>query len=201
MKTDKAIVDFLCKPENLRIALEVADAVEDIYERVQADFFIPVHKELSSRLSASQFAHAWRLGKGSDRSRAYQYSGVWLLPHPSNQDYYLYYSLVAARESDSNYLYYGLDWGGKKERQPEAFPTKAARPLVDYAEKKGFNRNEYGPAFKELATFDGRRGLILGLSQRSDELRNEGVKVFWDFFLNTRCFVEATNASLKRIRD
>ena len=198
MKTDPAMVAFLCKPENLKYALEVADAIDDVCQNIQAEFFGPIYKEISAKLSADPLGQQWRIEQGLDdaASNCITY-GIWLVPEQRLQKYQLHYSLVTAIEEDDHYLYFGIDWGGRRMKQPEGFPGKAGKPLVEFLVGEGCESSEYTVGWKVLARFTGRKDLVLKLRERSEELGNEGCRLFWKLFTDTAPLVAAVNAGLK----
>ena len=127
MKTDPAIVQFLCRPENVRLALQVSEAMDDAFTYLRREFEKEVCAGVQRRLNGNSFSGHFRFEPGEDIGKSNRYYGVWYIPEGISQEYYLHYSLVYAEEGDDEYLYYGLEWGSSDKAEPPGFAAKDVR--------------------------------------------------------------------------
>jgi hypothetical protein len=127
-------VKFLSKPENLEVALDVAELVEDVKDRLVLEFWHAIKSKVSEQQSVLP---GWRLQLDSDEDLVQgKYSGLdWLQDFASNRADYL--RLRVERERDT--IYQGVCWN--KERKT------AFEKLSDAIPKLGEIRN----SLKELS--------------------------------------------------
>jgi hypothetical protein len=196
---DKSIVEFLCRDENLSLAIEVAEAIDAVYERVEAEFLNLMSRALAEKFDARIHGGDWVLEKEVDEpSKTRRYAGVYISPRRNEAPHYLYYPLVVCREGAEFYLYYGLEWWGTSDEQPKEFPTNESSPLVAFLDEREFKRSRWTLGWKTVATFTDRGELLLSLHQRGKELATTAVQDLLGFFEATVGMVSATNTSLAR---
>jgi hypothetical protein len=199
LNPDKSIIEFLCRDENLSLAIEVADAIDAVDEHIELRFLNLMHETLSKRFKLSSMDRLWKLEMEVEQaSKTRRYAGVYISPRNNSPRNYLLYSLIVCRESSEYTLYYGLEWGGKSNEQPAGFPTDESTPLVAFLEDREFDGSKWTLGWKIVGSFMNRKELLLALHQRGKELSATAVNDFWAFVESTTEMVTKTNASLER---
>jgi hypothetical protein len=196
---DKSIVEFLCRDENLALAIEVAEAIDAIDAHVEGRFLDLMHAGMVKRFKSSPLQGAWKLEKEIDQaSKTRRYAGVYISPRKTDSSPHLFYGLIVCRESSEHSIYYGLEWGGKSGEKPASFPTEESAPLVEFLGDREFSGSKWTLGWKVVASFMSRKELLLAIHQRSEELARTAVDDCWAFVEKTVNMVAATNASLGR---
>ena len=198
MKPDKSIVEFLCRDENLAIALEVGEAFNAVCDNIEDRFLDKMQGDLFLKFSKSDLLKNWKLVKDlGTPSKTRRYASVYL-DSKVEHDHYLYYVLCIARESSEFYVYYGLEWAGVSDEEPKDIDTRAGSSLITFLKDKEFERNKWTIGRKTVASFMSRKEMLLTLQQRATELSALWVDDFWAFVQKTSDMVETTNDTLNR---
>jgi hypothetical protein len=198
MSIDTSIVEFLCRDENLALAMEVADAVDKVHKNIEGRFLDLLEAAITSGLKRRAFARRWTPQRYHvDITRTYEsYAGIYLNPLQGKSA--LGYGAILWREGAEYQIYYGLEWTGSQNsnEQPKGFPTKESGPLITFLDDHEFKRSKWTLGWKTVASFKSRKEMTLALHQRSGELVQTLVRDFLNFIEQTEAMVRATNQSL-----
>ena len=198
-KADSSITEFLSLPENIRLALHVAEAMGDVFRDLRMKFATALLSGLKARLKGKTIYRHFRFETGEELGRNFRYYGVWGIPEGIAQEYYLYYIIAYAEEGGEHYLYYGLEWGSANSAEPPGYSTKTS-PLRDYLIDNGYEVNKWSYGWKTIEQYSDHREFVIALAERSAYLVEECLNLFENFFEQTAEMVMATNKRLKTVR-
>jgi len=111
MNYEEAVLDFLSKEENLPIALEVSDRIEQLKIRLHEEFWFTFRNALQDALAKSQRANDWQVRMTDRDGLLKDYAKCWLVPRSFRQGQrYLRLALEQGARSLDYPLYYGVHW-------------------------------------------------------------------------------------------
>jgi len=80
MDYEKAVVEFLSSKENLPFALEIAEKIESVKDKIQVEFWELVTKKLEEQMAGSPFAENWKVKSDKEESFLNNHVGVAIIP-------------------------------------------------------------------------------------------------------------------------
>jgi hypothetical protein len=199
MKTDPTIVQFLSLPENLRLALQIAEAMEDVFIDLHTKFANAVITGLKTSLSDNSYFPNFRFESDTAIKKNNRYYGIWGILAGAPKENPLCYSLTYAEERDEHYLYYGLEWDNSSDAEPPGFSEKPG-PLREYLMRNNYEINKWTYGFKEIKEYNSRHEFVIDLAERLAGLSKDCLDQFNPFFEETAELVIRTNNSLKGVK-
>jgi hypothetical protein len=144
MNSHEQIVEFLLKPENLPVALEVTQQVQNLRRHTHETLWKEVQTALTDRLAASQLSGRWIITSQNNFDVAYKCIEIKLRSVPaSSKVNYLEACLEQGTPAENYQLYYGLVWALEEGSVP---PGTAFRTLLEKSKSLGVsddNRNSW----------------------------------------------------------
>lgn len=112
MENQPSIYEFLRRPENLQVALDVANYIEELRAHLQKTFWQDIEKALSDRLANSSYSRRWQIStSGIPCEKSYKNLLITLKStSASPQRSYLCVTLEQGEPRYGYQLYYGLRW-------------------------------------------------------------------------------------------
>ena len=188
MNEEQAVLEFFAQPENLPLALSVADQVDGTRQKLNRAFW----QSLCERIAAS--APGWRVATTEDRNAAEYLVGLHLQPAPE-QTLYLRPMLEQQYLGDTLRIYYGLMWSAAPT--PELTQLSAISVLRDTLQAAGFKNNENFLAWQWTPYHPNRKDFLLRFSTAQDALLNEIAGLLDDLLVKHGAAVHAANSALR----
>lgn len=121
MDSQNQIVEFLAKPENLPITLEIAKHIEDVRINLQNSFWLEITKALESRLKDSEISKRWEVKFEEDTKNDYKGCTFYIKNRPKDdRSSYLSLTLEQYPQKYNNRLMYGLSWNKEHKSNPRS---------------------------------------------------------------------------------
>jgi len=198
MEYDEAVIEFLSQKENLRLAMEVAERLEEVRRRLELRLWRTCHKLLADRLAGSEWADTWRAAIDSDEELTRNEYGVGLEPRGASDDVPRVFPYL------TRYHYGSLNFYLRVPR-PDAKETTDVQAanllgLEEALKQEGFRSTKKDLAWKSIRTYDSLNSFLLDLSERVDELALEAVEFLWATFEGSVALFDRANAALRSLK-
>lgn len=171
MNEEQAVHNFFAQPENLPLALSVAEQVDNIRRRMNNSFW----RECCARL-ADQIAD-WRIVLTEDRSTPDWHVGLHFQP-ANEQSSYLQPMMEQQVIGGEMRIYFGLVWNISPTENTKNLPEIAA--LHDKLQHAGYKSNERFLAWRWTALYPQRKHFLLRLNAHPGELLDEAATPLLD---------------------
>jgi hypothetical protein len=186
MVNQEPFIEFLQKPENLPVALEVAQHVEALRLHFHQVFWQDIQRELNTRLGNSTFKDLWTIiSEGESFDETYRNLKIQVKSIPvSFKDSHLTVCLLQDRAPDYR-LQYGLLWANNMRSAPN---SNTFQTLLEMSKSKGIlagDQNSWAPALSLLDIYPRSNEFIL---QYNPKFIKELAENIWGYFT----FIEPT---------
>jgi len=206
MNEEQAILEFFSQPENLPLALSVAEQMDKLREQMNNRLW----RELLSSLKTLIKEHelAWRVELTEDKNAHDSLVGLHCVSL-SEQQIYLRPMMEQQYLGGEWRIYFGLVWN----TAPDQLGLAHASNLKTSLQKAGFKSNESFLAWQWTAFHPRRKDFLLSYARQPAKLLNDVVAIFGSLLLDHREEIEQANevlkttqsrslsASLNRLRD
>jgi hypothetical protein len=184
MEYQDQILEFLKKPENLSIALEVMKHLEEMRPYLHQAFWKDIQKGFEARLENSTFADRWIIDTWGNFEGAYCNLRIRIKSIPDTfKGTCLSVGLMQGNQKDYQ-LHYGLIWDGKDGRLA---PNSAAyQTLMMLSKTAGFyekDQNQWWPACRYLGIFLRSYEFMQRYGIQPTEFIGGLVEKIWDYFV------------------
>lgn len=164
MNEEQAVLDFFSKKENLPLALNVANQVDNIRQKMNNDFWLALCKRIATA------APEWRVSITEDRNTKECLVGLHLQPE-EDQKIYLRPMMEQQYLGDTLRIYYGLMWSVTPTSEQKQLPTLQA--LSNSFQEAGFKNNESFLAWQWTSYYPRDMEFLLRFSTDADALLDE----------------------------
>lgn len=164
MNEEQAVLDFFSKKENLPLALNVANQVDNIRQKMNNDFWLALCKRIATT------APEWRVSITEDRNKKECLVGLHLQPE-EDQKIYLRPMMEQQYLGDTLRIYYGLMWSVTPMSEQKQLPTLQA--LSNSFQEAGFKNNESFLAWQWTSYYPRDMEFLLRFSTDADALLDE----------------------------
>lgn len=164
MNEEQAVLDFFSKKENLPLALNVANQVDNIRQKMNNDFWLALCKRIATT------APEWRVSITEDRNTKECLVGLHLQPE-EDQKIYLRPMMEQQYLGDTLRIYYGLMWSVTPTSEQKQLPTLQA--LSNSFQEAGFKNNESFLAWQWTSYYPRDMEFLLRFSTDADALLDE----------------------------
>lgn len=188
MNEEQAVLNFFAQPENLPLALSVAEQVDNIRLRMNNSFW----RECCARL-ADQIAD-WRIVLTEDRSTPDWYVGLHFQP-ANEQSSYLQPMMEQQIIGGEMRIYFGLVWNTSPTENTKNLPEIAA--LHDKLQHAGYKSNERFLAWRWTALYPQRKHFLLRLNAHPGELLDEAATPLLDLLSKHGTELSLANKTLR----
>ena len=183
MDHQNQILDFLQKPENLPVALEVATHVEALRLRLHKTFWQDITQALKTRIEISSYSDRWIIFSEGQYDNAWKNIQVQIKSKPEGfTGSILVVALMQNRPNSKYQLNYGLLWTPKDRQPPDLESYKA---LMVYSKQAGFidkEQNSWWPVNHYLDIYLRSDEFMLSYGLQSDEFIDGLAEKVWDYF-------------------
>lgn len=164
MNEEQAVLDFFSKKENLPLALNVANQVDNIRQKMNNDFWLALCKRIATAVPE------WRVSITEDRNTKECLVGLHLQPE-EDQKIYLRPMMEQQYLGDTLRIYYGLMWSVTPTSEQKQLPTLQA--LSNSFQEAGFKNNESFLAWQWTSYYPRDMEFLLRFSTDADALLDE----------------------------
>jgi len=192
MNYEDAVLDFLSKEENLLIALEVSERIEQVKIRLHKEFWITFRSALQDTLTQSRWSNEWEVRMIGAPLK--DYAKCVLVPQSVRQGQrYLRLALPQGTRSSDYRLHYGVLWNKALGTE---LNIKEVDVLADKLRKEGFRSDSWWIGYKYLNYYPPRKEFLLRMAASKDEFIQEMIELLWALFEGKYPLIEGANAAL-----
>ncbi|HIP73425.1 MAG TPA: hypothetical protein EYH05_18765 [Anaerolineae bacterium] len=196
------ILDFIARPENLELALEVSDYVKEIKKKYHKLFWQQAYQELNERIKNNAYDSSWIVTPVSENKLFSTYTGCSIRTHASlnhSNHSWLRASLSQANKNSQFRLYYGFQWTEKAKEKISGLDI--IRTMADELAKAGFKDDSWWLGWKWLSYHIYSKTFLVRMSQNPSLLVKEVIDPFWSEFEKRRVQIETVNQALSHPTD
>jgi len=195
MNEEQAILEFFSQPENLPLALSVAEQMDKL--RVQMNNRL--WQELLARLNALNKEHelAWRVELTEDKNAPDSLVGLHCTSL-TEQQLYLRPMMEQQYLGGEWRVYFGLMWSTGPA--PGQLGLAHVSKLKASLQKAGFKSNESFLAWQWTAFHPRRKDFLLGYVRQPEKSLDDVVTIFRTLLIDHREEIEQANEALKTIQ-
>lgn len=192
MNEEQAVLDFFSKPENLPLALSVAEQTDQLREQINTRFW----RELMPRLLSffQQHQLPWQIIATEDRNTPDSLVGC-NCALDSDQTVYLRPMLEQQNLGKGVQIYFGLMWS--KLPTPEQLALPAVQSLRERFSSAGYKNNENFMAWQWTTLHPRSRAFLLRYTQQAEQVFNEIETPIQQLCLTYRDAIHAANEALR----
>jgi hypothetical protein len=198
MDQQKPIFEFLSKPENLTIALEVAKYADTLRKRLHESFWEEITRALQTRMGASSFTDRWLVSTLGDFDKAYASRNIYLKTIPETfTGSTLSVCLMQSAPSGKYRLYYGLVWSKTRSAPLSDSYSK----LLQRSRENGFSEKgqvPWWPACTYLEIYPGTDEFTLEYGVNRAEFIDRLAERVWAYFVNIEAELYQFNQDMLR---
>ena len=187
MDEEQAVLEFFAQPENLPLALSVADQVDGTRQKINHAFWLA----LCERVAVA--APDWQVATTEDRNTAGCLVGLHLQPAPE-QTLTLRPMLEQQYLGDTLRIYYGLMWSTTPT--PDITRLSAIKTLRDSLHTAGFKNNENFLAWQWTPYHPRRKDFLLRFHTDKDRLLKEVAELLDNLLVKHGPALRAANIAL-----
>ena len=127
MSTEDDIFEYLATPENLPVALEIADYVEQLKHNLHRKFWTTFNPRMEQRLKTSEYGSDWVYHPHPARRYRTEWGKSYIAPADENDKKTPQLSVAFGQGSRSND--YRFFWGANWNKEPDNFDNPAMTKL------------------------------------------------------------------------
>ena len=194
MDYEEAVSEFLSRKENFRLALEVAERMDDVKARKQIAFWEQAYTLLQTKLQNSPRSDSWIVDSAAEEDLLREDCGIYFIQKRfQDMPGSLYFGLTHY-EHGRYYVYHRLAWEEEPRTQDQI--TEEVGRLRDALKADGWRSSKWSVGWKHIRAFDSHKSFLLELVERSEELAESCAEAFWEFFCSRAEDAAKANLSL-----
>ena len=192
MNEELAILEFFSRPENLPLALSVAEQMDKLREQTNNRLW----HELHARLDALIRKHGleWRVELTEDKNSPECLVGLHCALS-TDQSIYLRPMMEQQFLGGEWRIYFGLIWSAASS--PGQLGLASVTKLKTSLQKAGYKSNENFLAWKWTAFHPRRRDFLLRYANHAEQLLEDVMAIFATLLIDNREAIEQANHMLK----
>ena len=188
MNEEQAVLNFFSQPENLPLALSVAEQMDHIRQRMNNEFW----RESCAHISA--LVPNWRVSLTEDRNTPDCYVGLHLQP-AAEQSAYLRPMMEQQLTEGAIRIYFGLMWNAPPAADKIKLADITALQLT--LQNAGYKSNEHFLAWRWTSHYPQRKHFLLSQSTRPGELINEATAPLLELLASHATELSLANNALR----
>jgi hypothetical protein len=196
MDYERAAAEFLARPENLPIALEVAKRIEQTKNYLQIRFWHMYRDEMEHRLYTAKHSQQWQVSLERQERLLDPYAKCLLVPAKVRQGaVYLRVTLEAQHPRNEYNFIYGLCWS---TQYGATLNPIMAEEMVKVLKTISFavNPSDWWLTYVSVGQRLREDTFLVRFTSEPEEAVNEIADIVWSFFGQIREPLEALNESL-----
>jgi hypothetical protein len=196
MSYEDKIIDFLAQPENLSVALEVADYVQKLREQTHRKFWSEFSEVVTDRLEGSEYSDHWVFERLPDNNWEKNYGICSLRPTLQRRSNSPLLGVSMQQGSSSNYyrLLMGIQWS---QEPTEEIKLPSLEKLILQLEAMNMKQSsKRWPRWNWLQYRIRGEKFLSSFNRDPEAFVNEVVDTYWQFFIQVQPLVAAVNLDL-----
>lgn len=185
---EQAVLDFFAQPENLPLALSVAEQMDALRQQMNNTFW---HR-LQAHIAALN--PAWKVQVTEDRNAPDCLVGLYLQP-PHEQTIFLRPMMEQQILGGTTRIYFGLMWSSTPTSETMQLANVSA--LRDALQMEEFKSNASFLAWQWSPYYPRRKDFLLRFSRQPDVLLDEAAALLQGLLANHATAIQAANAALQ----
>ncbi len=190
MNEEQAVLDFFAKPENLPLALSVAEQIDEIRNQMNNEFWRKAGARIADQLTD------WKVVLTEDRNIADNVVGLSLQAADVGQTSQLRPMMEQQSTGKEIRIYFGLMWNAPTPVDKTSLPEIAT--LHGELQNAGYQSNENFPAWRWTSFYPRRKTFLLSLSTQPDELLDQATAPLLDLLSKHGAKLKHINTSLRK---
>jgi hypothetical protein len=190
------VLDYIAQPENLPVALEVADAVQQLREIIHRRFWPLFAQYVQLRLLNSEFAESWRYIPFPGTRLKKEYEGSYISPiQPKGTGSPFLHVMFGQGGRDGHYHFVtGVTWGRKLPDPNHPTLKDLKKELVS---RKLTGAWDWWPGWRNLPYALEGGDFMVKFYHTPNEVVEELAEEYWQLFLDLRPVIEPINKALE----
>lgn len=195
MAYEDKILDFLAQSGNLGVAMQVAEYVQKLTEKVHQDFWTRFDEAAMSRLNSSEHRELWVFSPFPPSRWATAWGTCSFRPIKKSSTPLLQVPMQQETKNTRYRLLLGVEWSAEP-RDVQHLPAFDRLATKLRAMNLTFS-NQRWPGWNTLDYQIHSEKFILRAVHEPEALVNEIAGVYWQFFLEIRSLVEEVNREVQ----
>jgi len=175
MDYESEVVKFLTQKENLPFALEIAEKIVVVKEKLQKDFWKSVEVKLKDRLDNSSFRETWMIK--TDEDVLSSWSGLSIVPITTPQSLHIFPRIE--QSSGDLRLFYGIRYSRKNE---EPISIKVLSDFFNELGEENYKNNYWWVGYKFTDIRPMTNNFLFKVVDNLDTLVEDVVNMLWELF-------------------
>ena len=192
MQEEQAVLEFFARPENLPLALSVAEQTDHLRGQLNNRFWVDLTRHLSDFIQ--QHHLEWQLAATEDRNAPDSLVGFHCALD-SDQALYLRPMMEQQNLGKGLQIYFGLMWSGTPT--PEHLALPAVSTLSGVLTALGYKNNANFMAWQWTKLHPRGKTFLLSYTQQPEILLTEIESSFCKLLLDNREQIDLVNAALR----
>lgn len=188
MSEERAVLDFFALPDNLPLALSVADQTDSLREQLNTRFWSQLIAQLASTLASD-----WRISATEDRNAADSLVGFYCTPL-NDQAICLRPMMEQQNLGKGLQIYLGLMWSSAPT--PEHLALPAVQALRELMTEQGLKGNENFLAWQWTQLYPRRKDFLLRYNAHAEVVINEASALLQKQIFSQPTAIAAANIQL-----
>lgn len=188
MSEERAVLDFFALPDNLPLALSVADQTDSLREQLNTRFWSQLIAQLASTLASD-----WRISATEDRNAADSLVGFYCTPL-NDQAICLRPMMEQQNLGKGLQIYLGLMWSSAPT--PEHLALPAVQALRELMTGQGLKGNENFLAWQWTQLYPRRKDFLLRYNAHAEVVINEASALLQKQIFSQPTAIAAANIQL-----
>lgn len=197
MSYEDAILDFLAKPENLPIALEVAEYVEKLKDSMLEKFWLEFAAQLEGRFDEAKHAPDWKFRKTNTDNLLDKWTRCAISPNRPASAAPAYTEVCFEHNGRGwGYRFYlGVRWT-KPVEKIDPFPSleRLRKVMLKHGLKKS---SSWGPGWKWTPFYAHGETFLIRMGNDPEKFVAEMVGQTWDLFVALEKHLDRVNQDLQ----
>jgi hypothetical protein len=192
MNEEQAILDFFALPENLSLALSVAEQLDKLREQMNNRLWLTLISRLNRLIKENELA--WRLEPTEDKNAPDCLVGLHC--NISTEQSLHLRPMMEQQYMDGDWrIYFGMMWSHTPS--PQQLGIAAVNSLKKSLQNDGFKNNKNFLAWQWTAFHPRRKDLLLRYAKQPEKLLDDVEIIFRKLLIDHREEIESANAALK----
>ena len=189
MDYESEVVKFLSQKENLPFALEIAEKIVVVKEKLQKDFWKSVEVKLKKNLNSSSFRDTWMIKIDEDVLSTW--SGLSIVPITSLQSLHIFPRIE--QWSGDLRLFYGIRYS-RENKEPITIPVLAN--LINELGEENYKNNPRWIGFKLTDIRPMTNNFLLKVVDNLDALVEDVINMVWELFSDKAKSINQINEAI-----
>lgn len=194
MQEEQAVLEFFARPENLPLALSVAEQTDQLRAKLNSQFWLDLIQHLQTAKLENKAD--WRITATDDRNAPDHVVGLYFTP-ASEQPIFLRPMMEQQNLGKGLQIYLGLMWSDTPT--PEQLALPAVRALRDTLKTSGYKDNESFLAWQWTTLYPRSQAFLLKYTRQPEKVFAEIESAMNRLMLIHREQITLANAALGAI--